>query len=48
MEDIVQNKARLFIIGAGSLARELESWLSLVPEEDKDWELQGFLYENFK
>ncbi|MDD4227697.1 MAG: hypothetical protein PHU98_15070 [Mariniphaga sp.] len=44
MEGIVQNKARLFIIGASHLARELESWLCFIPEEKKDWELQGFLH----
>lgn len=37
-------KRRLFILGASSFARELESWLSLLPESDQDWELQGFLH----
>ena len=45
MEDIVQNKARLFIIGASHFARELESWLELIPEKERDWELIGFLYD---
>ena len=44
MEVIVQNKARLFIIGASHLARELESWISLIPEDERDYELQGFLH----
>lgn len=45
MVDIVQNKKRrLFIIGASHLGRELESWLDLVPETDRDWELVGFLH----
>ncbi len=38
----MQNK-RLFIIGAGDLGREVESWLSLVPVQQRDWELAGFL-----
>ena len=42
MVGIVQNK-RLFIVGAGSFGREMESWLELVPVEDRDWELAGYL-----
>ncbi len=38
------NKARLFIIGASNLARELESWLDAIPTQQRDWELQGFLH----
>ena len=34
---------RLFIIGASSFAREVESWLGLVPPPDRDWYLAGFL-----
>ena len=42
MVDIVHNR-RLFIIGAGDLGREIESWLNLVPVSQRDWELIGFL-----
>jgi sugar O-acyltransferase (sialic acid O-acetyltransferase NeuD family) len=36
-------KKRLFIIGAGSFGRELESWLSCVPLGQRDWELIGYI-----
>ena len=39
------DKARLFIIGASSLARELETWIELIPDHDRDWELTGFLHD---
>jgi len=39
-------KANLYIIGAGNFARELESWIHLIPDESRDWELKGFLYNN--
>ena len=35
---------RLFIIGASYFARELESWLELIPITDRDWSLCGFLH----
>jgi sugar O-acyltransferase (sialic acid O-acetyltransferase NeuD family) len=44
MVDTVQNKDRLFIVGASHLARELESWINLIPEEKKDWKFVGFLH----
>ena len=34
---------RLFIIGAGSFGREVESWLSCVPPNKRDWELIGYI-----
>jgi sugar O-acyltransferase (sialic acid O-acetyltransferase NeuD family) len=34
---------RLFIIGASSLGREIESWLELTPVEERDWEIIGYL-----
>jgi len=46
MEVIMQNRKRLFIIGAGDEGRELESWLSLIPKDQVDWEVQGFLDDN--
>jgi len=39
----VQNKRRLFIIGASSFGREVESWLNLIPLRQRDWELIGYL-----
>lgn len=44
MEVIVQDKRKLYIIGASHLARELESWLELIPNEKRDWELAGYLH----
>jgi len=46
MEGIVQNKRRLFIIGASGFGREVEQWLKLIPEEDRDWYVCGFLDVN--
>ena len=43
MVGIVQDKRRLFIIGASSLGREVESWLELIPELKRDWYLEGYL-----
>ena len=40
----MSQKRRLFIIGASYFARELESWLDLIPEVDRDWSLCGFLH----
>ena len=39
----MQSKKKLFIIGAGSFGRELESWLHLIPKQERDWELIGYL-----
>jgi sugar O-acyltransferase (sialic acid O-acetyltransferase NeuD family) len=36
-------KKRLFIIGAGSFGREIESWLSCEPANIRDWELIGYI-----
>jgi len=42
----MQNKRRLFIVGAGDLGREMESWLDLIPEGQRDWKLMGFLSDD--
>lgn len=34
---------RLFIVGAGGLGRELESWLDRVPRPDRDWRIHGYI-----
>ncbi|MGH9563789.1 MAG: hypothetical protein ACRD3S_20230, partial [Terracidiphilus sp.] len=34
---------RLFIVGAGGLGRELESWLDRVPESERDWRIHGYI-----
>ena len=39
----MQSRKRLFIVGAGNMGRELESWLSLIPSEKSGWEIIGFL-----
>jgi sugar O-acyltransferase (sialic acid O-acetyltransferase NeuD family) len=45
MEDtLLNNKGRLFIIGANHLARELESWIELIPDDRRDWKFTGFLH----
>jgi len=41
-------KKRLFIVGAGGLGRGLESCLDKVPENQRDWNLVGFLDESAK
>ena len=40
----VQNKRNLYLIGASHFGREMESWLSLVPKEKRDWEFAGYLH----
>lgn len=40
----MQNRKRLFIIGASGLGREVENCLYTIPEEDRDWDLIGFLH----
>ena len=37
-------KRKLFIIGASSFGRVMESWLEMIPEENRDWKLEGFLH----
>jgi len=36
-------KRKLYIVGAGSFGRELESWLELIPKDQRDWSIAGFL-----
>ena len=40
------SKKRLFILGAGGFGRELESWLQLMPEAKRDWQIAGYLDKN--
>lgn len=37
---------RLLIVGAGGFGREVLCWLSDMPEEERDWEIAGFLDAN--
>ncbi len=37
-------KHNLFIIGASNFGREMESWLQLIPQSERDWELKGYLH----
>ena len=39
----MKRKKKLYIVGAGSFGRELESWLHFIPEEKRDWEFKGYL-----
>jgi len=48
MGGTVQGKRRLFIIGAGDFGRELENWLELIPSQERDWEIAGYLDDNRK
>lgn len=41
-----QNKKDLYIIGAGGLGRELELWISLIPEKNRDIAVMGFIDDN--
>ncbi|MEN8194588.1 MAG: hypothetical protein ABFS12_17340, partial [Bacteroidota bacterium] len=36
----------IFIVGAGSFGRELESWISLDKKFHKDWEIKGYIDDN--
>jgi len=38
-----ETKYRLFIIGAGGFGREIESWISRIPEENCPWKFKGFI-----
>jgi sugar O-acyltransferase (sialic acid O-acetyltransferase NeuD family) len=40
----MKKKHGLYIIGASHLGRELESWLDLIPLQNRDWEIKGFLH----
>ncbi|MBN1185660.1 MAG: acetyltransferase [Bacteroidales bacterium] len=39
-------KKRLFLIGAGNLGREMESWLGLIPNFKDSWQIIGYLDQN--
>lgn len=39
-------KKKLYIIGAGDFGREMESWLMLLPDFYKEWEIVGYLDQN--
>jgi sugar O-acyltransferase (sialic acid O-acetyltransferase NeuD family) len=39
-------KKRLYLIGAGDLGREMESWLLLIPDFNDNWEIMGYLDQN--
>lgn len=36
-------KRNLYIVGAGGFGREIESYIDLIPKNDRDWELIGYL-----
>jgi sugar O-acyltransferase (sialic acid O-acetyltransferase NeuD family) len=46
MEGIVQNKRNLYLIGASFFGREMESWLELIPKENREWEFVGYLHSS--
>ncbi len=39
-------KKRLFLVGAGGLGRELEFWINLIPVEDRDYLIAGYIDDN--
>jgi sugar O-acyltransferase (sialic acid O-acetyltransferase NeuD family) len=41
-----ETKKSLYLLGAGDLGREMESWLELLPDFHKEWEIRGFLDQN--
>ena len=41
-------KKKLFIIGAGDFGREMESWLLLLPDFNKNWIIVGYLDNNME
>jgi sugar O-acyltransferase (sialic acid O-acetyltransferase NeuD family) len=41
-------KHRLLIIGAGGLGRQLEHYLELISDQNKDWELAGYIDDDMK
>lgn len=42
----MNSKSRLFIIGAGGFGRELETYLGMIKEDEREWELCGYLDDN--
>ena len=40
------DKKMLYLIGAGELGREVGSWLTLIPESEKDYQVMGYLDNN--
>lgn len=39
-------KKNLYLIGAGDLGREMESWLELLPDFHQEWEIKGYIDQN--
>ena len=39
-------KKNLYLVGAGDLGREMESWLTLFPDFYGEWEIRGYLDQN--
>lgn len=42
----MRDRKRLFILGAGGFGRELESWLCMLNEKERDWDIFGYLDKN--
>lgn len=45
MGGTVHTKKSAYIIGAGSFARELESWMKMDNKFNEEYKLKGFLYD---
>lgn len=41
-----EKKKSLYLLGAGDLGRDIESWLELLPDFHKQWEIKGFFDKN--
>lgn len=39
-------KRKLYLVGAGGLGREMEFWINLIPPNDRDYEICGYLDDN--
>jgi len=39
-------KRRLYLVGAGGLGREMEFWINLISQDERDYEICGFIDDN--
>jgi sugar O-acyltransferase (sialic acid O-acetyltransferase NeuD family) len=39
-------KRKLYLVGAGGLGRELEFWINLIPPDERNYEINGYIDDN--
>lgn len=39
-------KRKLYLVGAGGLGREMEFWINLIPRNERDYEICGYIDDN--